>query len=53
MTNDKVQMPNEAQNPNEKEAVLAFNLPARARQAGHLVLNCHLYSDIWVCLRLS
>jgi hypothetical protein len=52
MTNDKVQMLNQAQNPNEKEVVLAFNLPAKARlacrslmasrQAGHLDLNCHL-----------
>jgi len=24
MTNDKVQMPNEAQNPNENEAILAL-----------------------------
>jgi hypothetical protein len=42
MTNDRVQ------NPNEKRVVLAFNLPARARQAGHLDFNCHLDFDIWV-----
>jgi len=44
MTNDKVQMPNQAQNPNEKEVGLAFK---------RLDLNCHLGFDIWVCLSLS
>jgi hypothetical protein len=53
MANDKIQMPNEAQNPNEKEACLAFNLHDRAWQAGYLVLNCHLDFDIWVYLSLS
>jgi len=33
---------------NEREVVLAFNLPAKARQAGHLDFNCHLDFDIWI-----
>jgi hypothetical protein len=40
MTNDKAQMSNKTQNPNEKkEVVLAFK---------HLDFNCPLDFDIWV-----
>jgi len=35
-----------------KKVVLAFNLPARARQAGHLDFNCHLDFDIWIWANL-
>jgi len=49
MSTDEAQMSNEAQNPNEeKEVLLAFNLPARTQQAGHLDFNCHLDFDIWI-----
>ena len=38
MTNDKDQIPNQAQNPNEKKVVLGFN---------HLDFVCHLDFEIW------
>jgi hypothetical protein len=47
MTNYKAQMSNQAQNPKYKKIVLAFNLPAKAWQAGHLDFICYLDFDIW------
>jgi hypothetical protein len=55
ITNDKAQMSNQAQRPKDKKvrlddkwSSLAFNLPAKARQAGHLDFVCYLDFDIWV-----